>query len=172
MFSSKKPPVPLHAIDTPLVESMHRRGHALYNAVSVIVNDDKIRAWLAENDPKALGQCVCALEMSEKQPTQAQTRKEQTMLMQPVPVSVLKQAISLRISKSFPAMSVANAIGGSYSPAWDLARRVRLAELVADALDRGLDVRNIKEVDGTPFCDTAAYLRVRDEIGGRPDFPR
>lgn len=93
-------------------------------------------------------------------------------ISQPVPDSVLRKAIELRISQCFGAMNMANALGGSPSPEWDVARSHRLPELVADALDRGLPVREFKAaVDNTPFCDTKAYLRVREEIGGRADFP-
>lgn len=93
-------------------------------------------------------------------------------ITQPVSDKHLLEAISLRISGCFGAMSVANALGGSPSVPWALARKHGLDELVADALDRGLDVRGIKAaVDGTPFMETPAYLRVRDSIGGRPDFP-
>jgi hypothetical protein len=87
--------------------------------------------------------------------------------------SDLVQAIRLGISKCFGAMSIANTLGGSPSIPWDLVRKHGLAELVADALDRGIDVKSIKAaVDETPFMETTSYLRVRDEIGGRPDFPQ
>lgn len=94
------------------------------------------------------------------------------MLMEPVKTSTIIKAIELRISECFGAMLMANALGGRPSPEWDLVRRVGLDELVADALDRKVDVRQIRAaVDKTAFMDTPAYRRVKEMIGGRPDFP-
>lgn len=94
------------------------------------------------------------------------------MVTVPVKNEDLVEAISLKISKHFGALNIANALGGSPSVAWQVVRRTSLSEMVADALDRGLDVKSIKAaVDGTPFVETESYLRVRSEIGGRPDFP-
>lgn len=91
----------------------------------------------------------------------------------PVSDADLLQAIRLQLSSCFAAMSIANALGGSPIPAWGLARKHRLAELVSDALDRGLDVRSLKSaVDEIPFVDCSRYLKLREEIGGRPDFPQ
>jgi hypothetical protein len=69
-------------------------------------------------------------------------------------------------------MSIANAMGGTPSLPWKLARDYSLDTLIADALDRKLPVRDFKAaVTGTPFMETKAYLRVRELIGGRSDFP-
>jgi hypothetical protein len=54
----EKPPVPLHAIDTALVQSMHREIHALYGVLADIcgkVNgldgiEERIRKRLEESD--------------------------------------------------------------------------------------------------------------------------
>jgi hypothetical protein len=103
---------------------------------------------------------------------QEQQGRTMTTISEPISNAVLSEAISLRISECYGAMDIANRLGGSPSVAWKVARAHRLAELVADALDRGIDVRAIKAaVDKTAFCDTKAYLRVREEIGGRADFP-
>ena len=94
------------------------------------------------------------------------------MIAMEVSNAVLQKAIELRISGCFPAMNVANSIGGSPSPEWDLVRKYGLDELVADALDRGMPVADFKAaVTGERFTDCKLYLKVRDIIGGRPDFP-
>lgn len=85
---------------------------------------------------------------------------------------ILRKAIELRISSCFTAMNIANSIGGSPSPEWDLVRKYSLPELVADALDRGMPVAEFRAaVTDEKFTDCRLYLKVRDEIGGRPDFP-
>jgi hypothetical protein len=85
---------------------------------------------------------------------------------------MLRKAIELRISSCFPAMNIANSLGGSPSPEWDLVRKYGLDELVADALDRGMPVAEFRAaVTGEKFTDCKLYLKVRDIIGGRPDFP-
>lgn len=95
------------------------------------------------------------------------------MITVPVNDGVLMKAIELRISECFGAMNIANALGGSGSPEWDLVRKHRLPEMVADALDRGLPVKELKAaVTGTPFIECKCYERLRDEIGGRHDFPK
>ncbi len=96
-----------------------------------------------------------------------------TTITKPVSDADLKEAICLMVSECFGAMCIANALGGSPSVPWEIVRKHRLAELVADALDRLLPVRDFKAaVTGTPFMETKAYLRLRDEIGGRSDFPK
>lgn len=85
---------------------------------------------------------------------------------------VLKKAVELRMSDVFPSMNVANAIGGTQTDAWRLCRQESLAELIAESLDRGLPVSEFRcEVTDKKFMDCRSYLRVREEIGGRPDFP-
>lgn len=91
----------------------------------------------------------------------------------PVSDKDLQKAIELRISECYGAMSIANALGGSRSIPWDLARNHRLPELVADALDRGLDLKSFRaSVDETPFMDCKSYMRIREEIGGHANFPK
>lgn len=85
----------------------------------------------------------------------------------------LRDAIELRMSDHFPAMNIANAMAGSQTPKWELARKYRLPLLVAEALDRGLPVGTFKDtLNGFTFCECKSYARVEQEIGGRADFPR
>ena len=94
-------------------------------------------------------------------------------ITQTVSNETLQEAIELRISEYFPAMNVANALGGTPSPAWDVARANSLSSLVADACDRLMPVREFRAaVSGTLFMDTAAYMRLRNEIGNNANFPR
>lgn len=91
----------------------------------------------------------------------------------PVTDAVLREAIEIRISECFGAMSIANAIGGREDDVWRLIRQVSLVEMIAEALDRGLPVREFKTAVGDiRFLDTPYYLKVRDLIGGRADFPQ
>lgn len=86
------------------------------------------------------------------------------MITSPVSDRDLIKAIELRISKCFVAMDIANALGGSQSIPWDIARKYSVMELVAEALDRKLDVCSIKAaVDGTSFMDTEMYSILRDK---------
>jgi hypothetical protein len=98
--------------------------------------------------------------------------KEIEMIALEVKNDVLQKAIELRISGCFTAMNIANSLGGSPSDEWSLVRRYSLPEMVADALDRGMPVAEFRAaVTGEKFTDCKLYLKVRDEIGGRPDFP-
>jgi hypothetical protein len=86
--------------------------------------------------------------------------------------ALLRKATELRMSDCYGAMSIANVLGGSPSHEWDLARKYRLADLVAEALDRGLPVGEFRSaVEGKRLIDCRCYLRLKEEIGGRPDFP-
>lgn len=94
------------------------------------------------------------------------------MITIPVAKEVLQKAIELRISDCFQAMNIANQIGGSSSPEWDLVREHSLIDLVAEALDQRMDVGNMKSaVGGVKFTDCRLYEKVREQIGGRMDFP-
>lgn len=87
--------------------------------------------------------------------------------------AVLKEAIELRICECFPALNFANSLGGTETMAWKLVRKYGLVELVEEALDRGLPVGDFKSsVEGTRFIDCKLYMRVREQIGGRADFPK
>lgn len=85
----------------------------------------------------------------------------------------LRKAIELRMNDCFPAMNIANSMGGTQSDAWQLVRTFGFDELVAEALDRGLSITEFRSsVDNKMFTDCRLYLKVRDIIGGRPDFPQ
>jgi hypothetical protein len=94
-------------------------------------------------------------------------------LTKPISNATLCEAIAIRIDRVFPAMSVANALGGHQDDVWQTIRKYSVAELIAEALDRGINVADIKSsIHGERFIDSQYYLKVRDEIGGRPDFPK
>lgn len=91
----------------------------------------------------------------------------------PVDDRILRKAIELRMSDVFPAMNIANALGGYPSKEWDLCRRYNLTTLVAEALDRLLPVADFQcEVTKKKFMECKSYSKVRDELGGRSDFPK
>lgn len=60
-FHEEKPPVCLHAIAQPLVDSMHFHGRKLYEAAAVCAKSPNIKEFLEKNDPKALEQLNRAL---------------------------------------------------------------------------------------------------------------
>jgi hypothetical protein len=76
----------------------------------------------------------------------------------------LMEAIRLRISECFPAMNIANALGGAEDIPWKLVRQCTLVQMVVEALDRNLPVKDLRAVDGKPFLETSAYLVIRDKI--------
>lgn len=91
----------------------------------------------------------------------------------PVSNETLRRAIELRMSDCYPAMSIANALGGTPSNSWAIARKYRLALLVEEAIDRGLPVAEFYDpVADKRFVDCKCYLRLRDEIGGKIGFPQ
>jgi hypothetical protein len=72
----------------------------------------------------------------------------------------LQEAIELRCSECFPAMNIANSIGGNTkSIEWRLVRSFSLVELIKEAMLRGLPVEQFKSaVGGKPIKNTTIYL--------------
>ena len=72
---------------------------------------------------------------------------------------VLQQAIELKCSECYGAMSVANRLGGSPSEDWIVARSNKLADLIADAMYlRKLDMATWKTaVVGSLLCDSQPF---------------
>ena len=106
-------------------------------------------------------------------PIYALQGKENTMSLEYVDDTALQNAIELQMSDVFPAMNIANHLGGSGKEtlAWKLARRERLAELVAEAMDRRLPVMKFRcSVTDKTLTECRAYLRLHEEIGGALDI--
>ncbi len=59
--ATKCPIVAFDAIDQPLVDRLWLTGQAMYHALSVILLDQRISAFLSDNDPMALKQAQEAL---------------------------------------------------------------------------------------------------------------
>jgi len=71
----------------------------------------------------------------------------------------LIKAIELRASECFPAMNIANALGGSETIAWRLVRSSSLSELIEEAISRKIELKEIKSaVDKKPLLETKAYM--------------
>ena len=84
----------------------------------------------------------------------------------PVKDSDLLHAIELRCSECFPAMNIANALGGSRTVPWDLVRTYSLVEMLQEAKDRGLDLSNLKAaVDGRKVVESKAYAMASSKGG-------
>lgn len=80
------------------------------------------------------------------------------MIKVDVPDRVIKEAVELKLSSCYPAMSMANAIGGSRSQVWDVARGNKVVDLIASAIARGMDVSKWKTaVDGKDIAESGAY---------------
>ena len=76
-------------------------------------------------------------------------------------------AIELMINKCFPALSVANALGGSDTIPWRLAREIGFAELVASAREHGVDIAGLRgNVDGRSILSAPIYAKARRELSG------
>ena len=70
----------------------------------------------------------------------------------------LLSAIAIRCSDCFPAMSIANALGGSPSIDWKVIRTFSLVEMLMEAKKRGLELTSIKEAVGDKMVvETESY---------------
>jgi hypothetical protein len=81
------------------------------------------------------------------------------------------EAISLACSPVFPALSVANALGGEQTNVWCLVRMYTLSQLIDDAVDRGADLNSVRAACcELPVFDTPPF---RGAVGydGRPRCP-
>jgi hypothetical protein len=85
-------------------------------------------------------------------------------VVQPVRDDDLIQAIAIRCSPVFGALSMANALGGARTDAWRAVREFTLVQLVDDALTRGLDLTALKAaccdvlvIDTPPFHGAVGY---------------
>lgn len=82
------------------------------------------------------------------------------MIGNPAKDSEIRSAIELKCSACYGAMSVANALGGSQTADWRLARRYKLVDLIAEANRRGLDMTDWKTaVMQERLCDTAPFVK-------------
>lgn len=77
----------------------------------------------------------------------------------------LQKSIELKCSECYGAMSIANAIGGTPSRDWHIARKFKLADLIAEAGRRGLDMSGWKTaVDHGTLCDSKAFIEAAQKI--------
>ena len=78
----------------------------------------------------------------------------------PIAVKALEEAICLKCSNCYEAMSFANALGGSRTDAWYLCHTYSLKELLAEATERKLDLsRLMTSVEATRVVDSLYYKR-------------
>jgi hypothetical protein len=66
----------------------------------------------------------------------------------PVSDAQLIKAIELRCSECFPAMNIANALGGYPSIEWKIVREFSLVDMVREANKRGIDLAGRKAAVG------------------------
>ena len=63
--------------------------------------------------------------------------------------AALKKAIQLLISECFGAMNIANALGGSQTPEWEVIHGGnKVSEIFAEAKKRGMDLKGLKAAVG------------------------
>ena len=83
----------------------------------------------------------------------------------PVSNEVLRKAIELKCSAFYTAMSVANALGGSKSNDWIIARSNSLVDLIEEANRRNLDMSEWKTaVDSINLCDSEPFITATKKI--------
>lgn len=58
--------------------------------------------------------------------------------------NVLIQAIKLRFSECFPAMNIANALGGTEDASWKIVRTISPLDMIREAKKRGIDLSSMK----------------------------
>jgi hypothetical protein len=87
------------------------------------------------------------------------------MIATPVSDHILRHAIELKCSGCYGAMSIANALGGSQTEDWKIARAHKLVDLIAEARRRQLDMATWKTaVDDAILCDSEPAREAFDKI--------
>src|SRR4051812_28514094 len=72
----------------------------------------------------------------------------------------LRDAVRLKCANCYGALSMANALGGSHTPGWDLCHVYPLKEILAEATERGVSLAGLKSaVDNKPVEETLYYRR-------------
>lgn len=72
----------------------------------------------------------------------------------------IKDAIHLKSANCWCALSIANALGGTPSPGWDLAHAIPLKRLIEVAKERNIDLAGLKSaVDGIPVEESLYFRR-------------
>lgn len=74
----------------------------------------------------------------------------------------LIEAISLKCSNCYGALSFANSIGGVQTSAWKLCHTYPLYDLIAEAEDRSIDLSTVNTaVEVQPVMDSMYYQRAK-----------
>ena len=88
----------------------------------------------------------------------------------PISDASLIKAIELRCSECFPAMNLANQLGGYPSTEWEIVRTYSLVDMVREANKRGIDLTGRKAAVGDDLVtDRPIYQRaveILSEEGG------
>jgi len=88
-------------------------------------------------------------------------------------VDDLRKAIELRFSRCFPALNLANALGGYQSAPWQAVREFTPVQLIADAVERGVPLDELEcAVTHEYLPATSLYRLVYDKMFGPNGAPR
>ncbi len=80
-------------------------------------------------------------------------------------VTDIKDAVRLKCANCYGAMAMANAIGGSRTPGWDLCHGHSLKEILAEAKEQQIDLSGVKSaVDDKPVETTLYFQRAAGTI--------
>lgn len=80
------------------------------------------------------------------------------MITVPPDPEAVKEAIRLRCANCFSAMRIANALGGSRTPAWELAHNYSLKRLLDHAQETKIDLSGLlSAVDNIPIEQSIYY---------------
>jgi len=86
-------------------------------------------------------------------------------LKRPITDAQLKQAIALRCSDCFPAMNIANALGGYPSAEWEIVRSFSLVDMVQEAKIRSIDLSALEAaVCGGLVVETVIYKKAEEVL--------
>ncbi len=92
----------------------------------------------------------------------------------PVKDRDLLEAISLRFCRHFPALNMANALGGMSTIPWKVVREFKPDELLVEAKERDLDLSSVETAMATCECcprlviESALYIKVSTGIESYP----
>lgn len=84
------------------------------------------------------------------------TTRIQVLMLQLAGDNAVREAVEILAAECYGALQVANSIGGSLTPAWEILRACTWANIVQEATKRGFDFSTMTcAVTGTPLLQSA-----------------
>jgi hypothetical protein len=82
------------------------------------------------------------------------------------------EAISLKCSTCYGAMSIANRVGGTPTVAWQLCHTYPLAQIIQEAQERGLALDSVRVAVGDELVQDSMYWKLAMKLVTEEEFQK